>query len=136
MPEPGVRVLDGVHVVIVDDNVDARHVLDSFLSHHGAVVTTAATASEALGLLGEVRAHVILSDIAMPGMDGLEFLRRMRAMSAEAQRPTPAIAITAFEDNAHRAREAGFAAFFVKPVDPLVIIDEIAWLLREPGESE
>jgi CheY-like chemotaxis protein len=135
MPEPDPPRLDGVHVLLVDDNEDARTILESYLTHLGANVTTARSGGEGLGKLHEVQAHVIVSDLSMPGMTGQEFLRHVRAMPSQAERPTPAIAFTAFSDETNRrqALESGFQVYLVKPVDPLRVVEEIERLMRADG---
>jgi CheY-like chemotaxis protein len=125
--------LSGIHVLLVDDNEDVRYVLASFLQHHGANVLTAPSGFEALAVAAEVRAHVIVSDLSMPGMTGIEFLRQLRMLPGQAENPTPAIAVTAFDDLAHRrdARDSGFAVYLRKPVDPMTVVREVERLFRE-----
>src|SRR5438094_265161 len=79
--------------------------------------------AEGLAALAEIRAHVIVSDLSMPVMDGMEFLRRVRQLPGQAQAPTPAIAFTGFGDrySETRARAAGFQALLAKPADPVNI---------------
>lgn len=130
--------LTGIHVLVVDDNDDARSILQSYLMHLGANVTTARSGGEAIGKLQEVAAHVIVSDLAMPGMTGHDFLSVVRQMPSQAGKPTPAIAVTAFDDpqNRRRAAEAGFNVYLVKPVDPLIVVQEIRRLLSASGLSD
>ena len=73
--------------------------------------------------MNELRAHVIISDLSMPGMDGLELLTRIRSLASEQQSPTPAIAFTGFatRENEAAARRAGYAVFIPKPADPLSV---------------
>src|SRR5262245_55419155 len=132
MTKPPVLPLDGVHVLIVEDHDDTRYILGSYLRYCGALVTVARDGREALDVLNKVRAHVIVSDIQMPGLDGQEFIRRVRELPGQRERPTPAIAVTALSDLEHRLRamHGGFQVFLVKPVDPLVIVQEIDRLYR------
>jgi CheY-like chemotaxis protein len=126
--------LRGVHVLIVDDNEDARVILGAYLQHLGANITLASSGVEGLAALAEVRAHVIVSDLAMPVMDGIEFLRRVRQLPGQAQRPTPAIAFTGFTDRytEGKARAAGFQVLLAKPTDPLEIAELIVRLRHQP----
>jgi CheY-like chemotaxis protein len=119
--------LTGIHVLLVDDNEDARTILGVYLRHLGATVTVARNGGDALAALNDVRAHVIVSDLSMPGMDGLELLTRIRSLSSEQASPTPAIAFTGYADRANQeaARAAGFVKFLPKPTDPLEIAVEI-----------
>ena len=124
--------LTGLHVLLVDDNEDARTILSAYLTHLGASVTAARNAGDALAAMKELRAHAIVSDLSMPGMDGMALLARIRSLPAEQQSPTPAIAFTGFADaqNEAAARRAGFAAFMAKPADPLDIAHQIKRLAR------
>src|SRR6185369_10435501 len=90
--------LTGVHVLLVDDTEDVLEIFGSYLRHVGAVVTMARNGSEALACLAQARAHVIVTDLAMPGMDGVEFVARLRGDRGQGEAPTPVIAVTAFPD--------------------------------------
>lgn len=129
--------LDGVHVLVVDDDDDTRDVLRAYLAHHGARVTIASRATEALAALHRVKVDVVVSDLSMPEMDGHELVRRLRTFPGELNQPTPAIAVTAFDtvEHRHRAREVGFAAYLAKPLDPDLLVQAIARLVPRRGES-
>jgi CheY-like chemotaxis protein len=126
-----------VHVLVVDDDEDSLYVLQAYLSHHGALVTVAGDAAQALVALHRVRVHVIVSDLSMPGMDGHELLLRTRKLPGELTRPTPAIAVTAFDSAEHRrrARDVGFDAYLAKPLDPDALVQAIARLVPVAGAS-
>jgi CheY-like chemotaxis protein len=134
--------LRGLHVLLVDDNEDALYVLDYYLRDHGAVVVTATNGTDALARLRQITPHVIISDIMMPGMTGVELIRAVRAMPSQRERPTPAIAMTAnpYHQQRTEALEAGFDAFLVKPIDPMVVVAYVAALYeqtapeRRPGD--
>lgn len=128
--------LTGTHVLVVDDDEDARDILHAFLAHQGALVTLAGDAVEALAALHRVKVHVIVSDLAMPGMDGHELLRRTRRLPSQASRPTPAIALTAYDSAEHRRRaiDAGFDAYLARPLDPDALVGVIARLVSA-GEA-
>ena len=79
--------LRDVLVLVVDDNDDARYVLDALLSHLGAAVITAPSARLALRMLEMLRPDIIISDIAMPGVDGHEFIRRVRSLRGQHETP-------------------------------------------------
>jgi CheY-like chemotaxis protein len=116
---------------VVDDDEDTRDVLRAYLSHHGALVTAAGDGSEALVALHRVKVHVIVSDLSMPGMDGHELLLRTRKLPDEVTRPTPAIALTAFDSVEHRRRalDVGFSAYLAKPLDPDTLVQAIVRLV-------
>ena len=124
--------LDGIHVLVVDDNEDARAVLAEYLMHVGATVTTARSGGEALAVVAQIQAHVIVSDISMPGMTGIELIRELRRLPGQDERPTPAIAFSAFTDRQYEreARQNGFDLYLKKPVDPLDVAFHVARLHR------
>src|SRR5215813_2081785 len=124
--------LDGLRLLIVDDNEDTRVIFETIFTHLGAVVFTAKGGAEALAIAATNRPHVIVSDLSMPQMDGLEFMRRMRALPGEADQPTPAIAISGFvrDEDRERARLAGYQAFLPKPAEPILVAREIARLAQ------
>src|SRR5437762_2802763 len=102
MPDDLRPDLTGLHVLLVDDNEDARVILGLFLEDCGATVTTARNAGDALAAVNEVRAHIIISDLSMPGMDGVELLTRIRSLPAERESRTPAIAFSGYNTRENR----------------------------------
>jgi signal transduction histidine kinase/ActR/RegA family two-component response regulator len=110
--------LDGVTILLVDDEPDAREALAALLSAGGATILEADDATAALAMLDREPPDVVVSDLAMPGMDGFGFIREVRRRAHESGANIPAIALTAHADEAHRkkAREAGFDEFATKPV--------------------
>lgn len=120
--------LAGLRVLVVDDEPDAREILAAILEANGAITKAAASASEALSVVDRFEPDVVLSDIGMPGEDGLSFVRRLRALGAA----MPAIAISAYasEDDSKRALLAGFHAHLAKPVDAGALTTVIAGLAR------
>jgi CheY-like chemotaxis protein len=133
MPDPDAVRLDGVHVLVVDDDEDTRDLLELYLANRGATVTTARSGGEAVAMVSESGAHVIISDISMPGMSGLEFMRRVRDLPGQAAKRTPAIAFTALRDQVHRteALASGFHVYLLKPLAPRMVAQEVARLHRE-----
>jgi hypothetical protein len=101
--------LDGVRALIVDDEIDALELIRRVLQNQGAVVTAVRSADEALRLLESHAPDVLVSDIGMPGVDGYQFMRRMRAAEPK-QRRIPALALTAFArpDDRKHAILAGY----------------------------
>jgi CheY-like chemotaxis protein len=129
--------LKGVHVLVVDDNEDARNVLSEYLVHLGATVTTAKSGGEALAVVAQIQAHVIVSDISMPGMTGIELIREVRKLPGQRECPTPAIAFTAFarKQDEREALSSGFDVYRAKPIDPLDLAREIARLLQAAARN-
>jgi CheY-like chemotaxis protein len=120
--------LAGLKVLVVDDQPDARDLIRRVLEDCNADVFTAATADEALALLQAHRPDVLVSDIGMPGTDGFELLRRIRAVGADRGGRVPAIALTAFarSEDRTRALRAGFLVHVSKPVDPSELVATVA----------
>jgi PAS domain S-box-containing protein len=121
--------LQGVRVLLVDDEADARELLAEVLEQYGATVTTVASADEAVRVLREERPTVLLSDIGLPGEDGHSLMRRVRALPPEAGGRTPAAALTAFArtEDGRRSLAAGFHRHATKPIQPAAL----ASLVRE-----
>ncbi|MDQ3487838.1 MAG: ATP-binding protein, partial [Acidobacteriota bacterium] len=120
--------LQGVTVLVVDDHADARDLIQRVLGDCGAVVHVAASADEAVRLVMEHKPDVLVSDIGMPGADGYELLRRIRALDPEQGGRVAAIALTAFarSEDRTRALRAGFVVHVSKPVDPSELIATVA----------
>ncbi len=110
--------LDGMQAMLVDDEGDALELVRRVLEGQGAIVTTVRSGEEALKLLESHQPDVLISDIGMPGMDGYQFMRRMRAAEPKGRR-IPALALTAFArpDDRKNAILAGFQAHLAKPFD-------------------
>jgi PAS domain S-box-containing protein len=111
---------DGIRVLVVDDEPDARRVLTAFLEDCGASVVAAGTAGEALGLLDRQLMDVVVSDLAMPEEDGLALARRIRARETGKQgHRVSLVALTAHAGPQVRiqALAAGFDAHVAKPID-------------------
>jgi PAS domain S-box-containing protein len=112
--------LQGVRVMIVDDDPDALGLISAMLTTASAEVSAHGTAAEALAQLREWRPHVLVSDIEMPGEDGYSLIRRVRALAPSEGGRTPAIALTAYGRPEDRIRSlaAGYSIHVPKPVDP------------------
>jgi two-component system, chemotaxis family, sensor kinase Cph1 len=106
---------------VLDDEADTCEVVAAVLKRCGARVTTATSAAEALEAVAAADFDLIISDIGMPGVDGYEFIRKVRARERESgARQTPAVALTAYarEEDRRRAFRAGFQMHLAKPVEP------------------
>ena len=127
--EPPQARLDGVSILIVDDEPEVLSTLEGILRHHGAEVLTAASADEALKLLEQHQPMVLVSDLAMPGRDGFDLVRAVRALPTPA-RKIPAAVLSAYlaSEHASEAESAGFQLFIEKPVQPLELVGQIAQL--------
>jgi PAS domain S-box-containing protein len=123
-----VSTLKGLRLLVVDDEPDVRELLALVLQHEGAVVATAASAQEALGVLQTNSIDILISDIAMPEENGYVLLENWREIERRQQRPPlPAIALTAYarEEDRKHASEAGFEIHLPKPVDAEKLISAI-----------
>ena len=119
--------LEGMSVLVVDDSEDTAEMVRHLLEMSGATVTAVTSGFEALRVAGEKRFDVLLSDISMPGMDGFEFLSKLRALPGYYD--VPAIALTGFgrPEDVQRAHTEGFYAHLTKPFD----IETLAGLLQK-----
>lgn len=131
---PGPAGLAGVDVLLVDDEADVRAITARLLRDAGARVTVAASAAEGLWLLKQTRPAVLLSDIGMPGEDGYQLIRRVRALPAAAGGRTPAAAFTAYasSEDCERALRAGYQLHLAKPVAPQVLVAAVRQLASAP----
>lgn len=110
--------LDGLRLLIVDDELDFRELVTLMLGPYGAVVKTAASAGEALGYLENWKPDVLVADIGMRDEDGYGLIRKVRALSSEKGGSTPALALTAYtrEEDRIRALSAGYQVHLAKPI--------------------
>ena len=115
------------HVLLVEDDRDTREMYFAYLSYSGMLVTEAATGRGALERVAEHRPDVVVTDIAMPEMDGLELSRRLRA--AATTRDVPIIAVSG--QASERARAAGADVVLEKPCEPDKLLHVIEDVLRE-----
>jgi len=124
--------LAGLRILVVEDEVDALELLRIILTRAGADVATAASSAEAFERLQAFRPNVIVSDVAMPGENGLSLMRRIRALDAEQCGATPALALTAYTraEDKTAALEAGFTTHLGKPIHPEELISAIANLVH------
>jgi CheY-like chemotaxis protein len=130
-PSAGVSArvrIAGVRILVVDDDSAAREIMRRLLSECAAVVETAESGHEALELVRQQPPDLLLCDIGMPGLDGLEFVRRLRAERVL----VPAIAVTALAraEDRIRALQAGFNMHLSKPVEASELLAVVDTLLR------
>ena len=115
-PRPQADVtLDGVTVLVVDDEPEACEAVKRVLEHYGAAVSTVGSSSDALGVLSDLRPDVLVADLAMPGIDGYDLIRQVRTLSSGSE--LPAVALTALVGSAREtALQAGFELYESKPI--------------------
>ena len=122
--------LAGAHVLVVEDQPDGRELVARIITERGGRVSTAVSATEAIARFTEEPPDLVISDIAMPGMNGYQLLNRLRAL--EEGRRVPAIALTAYARAEDRTRSllAGYQGHVPKPVDPAELLATVASLLQ------
>jgi CheY-like chemotaxis protein len=122
-----VAELEGLRVVVVDDEADARDVVKAVLERSGASVTAVSSCDEALDAIERTAADILVSDLGIPGDDGYELIRRVR----EHGRRVPALALTAYArfDDRARALSAGYQRHLPKPVTPEELVAAVASLV-------
>jgi CheY-like chemotaxis protein len=127
---PYLPSLEGVHVLVVDDDDDAREIMRSTLGYFGALVVAAPSAKKAMDAASNVRPDVIVSDLAMPQQDGLALIREVRQIPW--LRRTPAIAVTAYGHwyRTSTVLGAGFNVVMKKPLNPPDLVRAVATLTR------
>ena len=116
-------------VLVVEDEFDSAQIVWKILSFHGIQVHVAHNGSECLEMLNHIKPTLIVTDLAMPGMDGWEMLAAIR--SNPQTKHIPVVAVTAYDsvDVAAEAAEAGFDAYFSKPVNPRSFVENLAKLV-------
>jgi CheY-like chemotaxis protein len=138
LPQADVR-LDGVTVLVVDDDADSSALLEHLLTVRGGKVTVAPSSRAGLRALDESRYDVILSDIAMPDIDGFGFIRSVRGLPKERGGETPVVAVTANARDgfSKTAAAAGFAAHLPKPIDVGKLVRVVAQIsrLQQPHQT-
>lgn len=120
-------------VLVLDDEKDARDLSRSVLEAAGALVTSVASVEEAIEEIARQKPDVIVSDIGMPGLDGYDFIRRLRALPREQGGCIPAAALTAFSrsEDRQRALAAGYQNHAAKPIEPQELVLVVANLLYD-----
>jgi CheY-like chemotaxis protein len=123
--------LNGVHVLLVEDDDDSRKLLGTMLKRYGARVTSTKSAAEALRVFEGELPDVLISDIGMPDQDGYELMRKLRSLPPERGGNTPAIALTGYASRKDRERalSSGYQQHMAKPIEQADIINAIAALV-------
>jgi len=127
--------LDGLRVLVVDDEPVSNEVVQALLASCGAEVRVAASAEQAREILGRWKADMVVSDVGMPGEDGYAFIGSLRAKGGEVAQ-MPAVALTAYASREDKIRllSAGFQSHVPKPVDPAELVAVVANLGRSAGK--
>lgn len=128
------RSLDGLRVLLIDDEPEARSIFGTVIRRAGAEVKACTSASEGLAEVARWRPDVILSDIAMPEEDGYSFIAKVRSLSHDQGGETPAAALTAYarEQDRLQTLAAGYQMHIAKPIDPN---DLVTMVMRLAGRG-
>jgi CheY-like chemotaxis protein/anti-sigma regulatory factor (Ser/Thr protein kinase) len=132
-PAVPTSALRGLRVLIVDDNPLTCELLTTILVREGAETSAATSAADALALLEKSAPDILVSDIAMPGTDGYELIRRVRSRSGDGLADLPAVALTAYArpEDRERAIAAGFDGHISKPAEPAEFIRFLAQIAQK-----
>jgi CheY-like chemotaxis protein len=124
------HILEGVRVLVVDDEADARDALVGLLERYGARVRTAGSVAEAIAALSQALPQVLISDLGLPAVDGYELIRRVRELPEASGGSLPALAVSAYvtEEHCKKAIATGFQRHLGKPVAPAELVIEVARL--------
>ena len=130
------HVLDGLKILVVDDEADWRSLLSAILTNCGSEVRCCASAANALKEFEEWTPDILLSDIGMPDEDGYTLIRKLRGVRSKRIKDIPAIALTAYAtpDDRAQALEAGFQMHLPKPIEPELLITCIARALGRAND--
>ncbi|MGV0106059.1 ATP-binding protein [Nostoc sp. DSM 114160] len=125
-------ILNGLQILVVDDNADTRELIAFILEKSGGQVTAVSSVGEALEALERLKPDVLVSDIGMPNEDGYSLIRKVRAQETEQGEKILAVALTAFaREEEHRlALEAGFQVHVSKPIEPEELVKVVANLIK------
>ncbi|HSE23879.1 MAG TPA: ATP-binding protein [Pyrinomonadaceae bacterium] len=137
IPFDDLNSLQGLHILIVDDDRDSLDLLVTVLQQCGAQVVTAGSASEGLDLISNAKPDIVISDIEMPNEDGYAFMRKLRALPANQGGQIPSVALTAHAkaEDRMRALAAGFHIHVPKPVEPAELLVAIKSLRERNVKS-
>jgi CheY-like chemotaxis protein len=132
-----VLALQGIQVLVVDDDADNLELITFILEQSGAVVTSVSSAEEALQLFYQTQPNILIADLGMPRMDGYTLIRQVRALPPEQGGQVPAIALTAYaaEIDRQKALEAGFQLHIPKPLEPETLVDAIVQITSDQFNS-
>lgn len=125
--------LDGLRLLVVDDDPGAREAFQTMLTSFGAETKAASSAEQALAIFKEFRPHVLLADIAMPDEDGYSLIKKVRAFGPKNGGAIPAVAVTAYagHDDVKRALAAGYQEHVAKPADAFRLVNLIVQLAKK-----
>ncbi len=122
-------------VLVIEDNPDNLELISLALKRGGYEVLSAETGEEGVEMAGRLKPYFILMDIDLPGIDGFEATRRIRASGGNGDIPIIAVTSYAMRGDMERILAAGCNGYFEKPIDPLGIVADIHKIIRELGHE-
>jgi signal transduction histidine kinase/ActR/RegA family two-component response regulator len=127
------RSLQGLRLLVVEDDPDSLELVTMLLEGNGAAVKSVGSGQEALAALGPWNPHVLIADLGLPDLDGYALISRIRARESESSNRLPAVALTAYiaAEDRNRALGAGFDIHLYKPVEVDKLVDTIAKIARK-----
>src|SRR4029078_9755911 len=136
-PALSLQLLDGIKVLVVDDEHDSRELLTMILTRCGSDVRCSDSAAHAIEAFNEWHPDLLVSDIGMPNEDGYSLIQKGRSLDSNYARKVPAVALTAYatdEDRMH-ALSAGFQMHVPKPIEPESFVTSLASMLAGDGST-
>ena len=135
-PFGSMEVLQGLRVLVVDDEPDARDLLSTILKRCGSDVRCSESVAEAMKAFSEWEPDILVSDIGMPNEDGYSLIKKVRELDSDRAHTIPAIALTAYatDEDRIRALDAGFQTHVAKPIEPELFVTSIASVLKSGEE--
>jgi signal transduction histidine kinase/DNA-binding response OmpR family regulator len=127
LPSGFSRILEGLRILVVDDEVDSRDLVSAILTRCGSEVNCCESASDAIKAIQDWKPDLLVSDIGMPNEDGYSLIKKMRKLKSKRARQTPAVALTAYvtQEDRERALAAGFQMHVPKPIEPTALVMSI-----------
>lgn len=131
LPASFAQLLDGLRILVVDDEADSRDLVNAILTRCGSEVRCCESSVEAIKVFREWKPDLLVSDVGMPNEDGYELIRKVRKLRLKVAKEVPAIALTAYatDDDRTRALTAGFQLHIAKPIEPQALVRLIAGAL-------
>ncbi|MGH9428376.1 MAG: PAS domain S-box protein [Terriglobia bacterium] len=129
--------LEGIHVLLVEDDLDTLDLLSAALKHQRATVTAVSSAAEALASIRISAPDIVVSDIAMPGENGYQLIEKIQAMGFDDDRHIPVVAITAYarEEDRQKALSSGFQSYLAKPIELSELVSAVADGVRKKRDA-
>jgi hypothetical protein len=136
--EPRIDQLKDVRILVVEDDTDAREIVQFVLEQSGAAVMAVGSVSEAIEAYKQIEPNIVVADIGMPDYNGYALIARIREEDQKLGRITPAIALTAYTSEADRqyALSVGFQEYISKPFHPAELIANILKFVRPGGPAD